>query len=332
MKKKIFTVFIDVDAVKRAHRIESVISKYLPLIRKGGNYVGLCPFHPDKHPSLRVSEKLQVYHCFACGAKGDVIHFVQEIEHCSFVDAVSKITGGHFVSPAAAEQPLPEVRKVVLKPSTERENAHFLESLLPYDPGEEVLREVYTLFGVGIAPWQPPRYYKTLSLERMGGRLIFPIHDAEGRLVGFSSRRLRDDNPRVPKYLNSSLSDGFDKSSILYGWHVALPEIRRTQAVYVVEGYKDALALHAVGLTNCVALCGTAFTHKQAELLCSQARQIYLLMDGDAAGLSAAMRIEAQLREQITCHKIRLPRGQDPDSLLLEKGVSGLRNLIGVVG
>ena len=330
MSRYPFTTTIDVEALKRAHRIETVVSKYLPLMRKGSGHVALCPFHPDKHPSLRISPNLQIYHCFACGAKGDVINFVQEIEHCTFVEAVQKIAGGQFTAPVVPEPPLPDRRPLVCKLRTEQENAQFLASLLPYDPGDTALEAVYRAFGVGISPMCAYDRYKTPSLQRMMNRVIFPLHNAEGGLTGFAARRIGDQNPAIPKYLNTALSDGFDKSATLYGLHHALPEIRRTQTAYIVEGYKDALALHAAGITNCVALCGTAFTPQQVDILCSQARQLYLVLDGDVAGLSAAVRIQMALRDRITCHKIRLDKGLDPDELFRRVGAVGLRAYIGV--
>lgn len=337
-----------VNSLKASLSIITVASRYLRLTRKGRYYLSLCPFHADKHPSLTFSPERNTYCCFACGAKGDAISLVQKLEACTFAEALSKLTYDALL-PAASRQACGSKRKAsapfrfafpesmlapaarreaVITPAIEVENQRLLRNLLPYLPGCESLTRMYLEFEVGISPnyFSPALHLR--SLTYMCGRIVFPIRNAQGALVGFSARRLRDDKAEVPKYINSSFADGFDKGAVLYGLHRALPEIVRTRTAYVVEGYKDAIALHAAGLTNSVALCGTAFTEQHAALLLPLIESLVLVLDGDLPGVAASQKIMDQMSSKVSCTQIFLPEGEDPDSMFRRYGGGELRFLL----
>ena len=334
---------LDIAAIKARYNITDIAARYFNVMRRGARFVALCPFHADRHPSLTLSPTHAAYHCFACGAKGDIFSLVQHMEKCTFVEAAERITGGLFT---AHTQPiLPPPAEAIISEQTRIENTHFLTSLIPYTPTCRELTATYKDFEVGIAPTQPTQYYQTYSLQRMAGRLIFPIRNKAGELVGFSAR-LRDkakertqetaqetaqertQKPSAPKYLNSSFTDGFTKGAHLYALHRALPFVQQTRTLYLVEGYKDALALHAAGLPNTVALCGTALTEQHIALLTSLAPQLQLLLDADKAGAAAAQRISQQLLHKVTCRICALPEGEDPDSLFTKQGAAWLRGMV----
>ena len=318
---------LDIAAIKARYNIVDVAARYFDVTRQGARFVALCPFHADRHPSLTLSSHHAAYHCFACGAKGDIFALVQHMERCTFMEAVARITGGTFTQ--QTPHVLPPLPEAVLSAQTAAENERFLQSLIPYTPACNALREVYRTFEVGVAPVEaavPP--YATYSLRRMGGRLIFPIRSKTGALVGFSGRLLTDaaahpapTTKPAPKYLNSSFADGFAKGAHLYALHRALPFVEQKRTLYLVEGYKDALAMHAAGFPNTVALCGTALTPQHILLLTSLAPQLCLLLDGDAPGIAAAQQIAQQLLHRVTTRICLLPEGDDPDSLLKKHGI-----------
>ena len=326
---------LDIAAIKAHYNITDIAARYVNVMRQGSKFVALCPFHADRHPSLTLSPTHGTYHCFACGAKGDIFSLVQQMEKCTFVEAAERITGGLFT---AHTQPiLPPPAEAIISEQTRIENTHFLTSLIPYIPTCEALKTTYQHFEVGIAPPQSTQYYQTYSLQRMAGRLIFPIRNKAGELVGFSARlrnkaqeaaqersQQRSQKPSAPKYLNSSFADGFAKGAHLYALDRALPFVQQSRTLYLVEGYKDALAMHAAGFRNTVALCGTALTEQHIALLTSLAPQLYLLLDGDKAGVAAAQRIAQQLLHKVTCRICALPEGEDPDSLVVKHGVGAL--------
>lgn len=357
--------------MKDSLNIVRVISRYVSLVRKGKAYVGLCPFHADKHPSLTVDPVRKLYHCFACGAGGDAITFVQQLEHCSFRDALQKLDlsttthtrgdGGALRGSVSgvrvrergeavdlfAPLPLPTVlgsgaeladvrAPFLIPPHVPAEHARFLRELLPYHVGCSELTAAYLDFEVGCAADLFRPTYHTRTLQMLRSRIIFPIRDVGGQLVGFSGRQRSDRTATAAKYINSSAADGFDKGAILYGLHRAKEAIELSGLVYLVEGYKDAIAMHAAGYRNTVALCGTAFTAGHRALLGRLATQVVLLLDGDAAGMAAAQKIVLALRsDPQTCaiYAVQhpLPQGEDPDSLFRQKGLCGFRRWMGTV-
>lgn len=214
-------------------------------------------------------------------------------------------------------------------------NRLFASLLQPYVPEDEALRETYRLFGVGIAPPEVPADYR-----KMRSRLIFPIRDEKGGLVAFAARR-RTDGEEGAKYVNSPASPVYSKSRVLYALDLAGEAIRERRFVFVTEGYKDALAMHAAGFTNTVALCGVAFTAGHLRLLAGYTQRIVLLLDADRAGEASMEKIVAMLscgtgpegeRLEPAClfevSRMQLPYGEDPDSLLHGSGFVSFRRQI----
>lgn len=292
-----------------APQIEEVIGRYVQLTRKGKSLLGLCPFHEDHHPSLSVNPEKQYFTCFACGEKGDVIHFLQKIERVSFGEAVKKlkIENGKLKIKSEVK---PEVKLTKRVCETEKQNLLFFSSLLPAASGDSDLTPTWLDFGVGTSPAMVVGEWKA-----MRNRLVFPIRDEEGILVGFGARRLTE-TPGSPKYINSPTSELYRKNEILYGLHIARKVIREKQYAILVEGYKDVLAMHAAGFRNTVALCGTALCDGHIALLKKYTSRVLVMLDADTAGRKASEKAVYLLRMQgIRAYGVELPEGEDPDSL-----------------
>lgn len=377
------------ERILRVATIEEVVAAYVPLQRSGAGYVGLCPFHADKHPSLHVHPGKQFFKCFACGEGGDLFAFVQKIEGCSFTEAMGMLAKRYSIDSRewtvdnyAGKKKRTDGKETAGKGTAGKEttgegttgkktdgrgtagfpdratnensddqlsvvhsqlsirtigaaNRLFASLLQPYVPEDEALRETYRLFGVGIAPPEVPADYR-----KMRSRLIFPIRDEKGGLVAFAARR-RTDGEEGAKYVNSPASPVYSKSRVLYALDRAGEAIRERRFVFVTEGYKDALAMHAAGFTNTVALCGVAFTAGHLRLLAGYTQRIVLLLDADGAGEASMEKIVAMLscgtdpegeRLEPAClfevSRMQLPYGEDPDSLLHGSGFVSFRRQI----
>lgn len=300
----------DINNIKQsAPQIEEVIGRYVQLTRKGKSLLGLCPFHEDHHPSLSVNLEKQYFTCFACGEKGDVIHFLQKIERVSFGEAVKKlkIENGKLKIKSEVK---PEVKLTKRVCETEKQNLLFFSYLLPAASGDSDLTPTWLDFGVGTSPAMVVGEWKA-----MRNRLVFPIRDEEGILVGFGARRLTE-TLGSPKYINSPTSELYRKNEILYGLHIARKVIREKQYAILVEGYKDVLAMHAAGFRNTVALCGTALCDGHIALLKKYTSRVLVMLDADTAGRKASEKAVYLLRMQgIRAYGVELPEGEDPDSL-----------------
>lgn len=324
------------DQIKQVARLEEVVERYLPLKRGGSSaktLIGLCPFHDDRHPSLHVNVEGQYYKCFACGEGGDLFRFVQQMEGCDFRQALKILAGWYSLSDADDCRPVkyPPVRKKnipVAKDKPElvspihitvllRNHRMVLDLLEKYIPEEEILREIYSLFEVGVASYfLPPDY------DAFCNRLIFPIRNEQGELVAFAGRyRGETEGTGIHKYVNSPSSPIYHKCEILYGLYQARDEIRKHKFVYITEGYKDVLAMHAAGFRNAVALCGTALTEQHATLLSRYTRCVIVMLDGDEAGQTNGVRSARLLAGKgFSVGRIILEPKQDPDSLLRKMG------------
>ena len=311
---------LEIEQLKSSLRIEEVVGRYVKLDRKGISYVGLCPFHEDHHPSLMVNPQKQTFNCFACGEHGDAIGFVQKMEHCNFMEAVGKLDIKRKIT-----HPLPPLERGQGVCHLTTKNYSFLSSLLPYACGNSELTPAYLDFEVGQSPVNVPKEWYA-----MRNRVVFPIRDEVGQLIAFAARKLTDDNPDEPKYINTSTANGYKKSENLYALYRAKETITRQGFVFVVEGYKDAIAMHAAGFTNTVALCGTALTTGQIDLLQKYTNRICLLLDGDKPGREAARKISLSLDPvSMEVQTIFLPEGEDPDSLFRRCGKEAFVSRIG---
>ncbi len=352
-----------IQEIKDRVDIVEVVSGYLPLKRSGVNNQGLCPFHQEKTPSFNVNSARQIFHCFGCGVGGNVFSFLMRMEGLSFPDAVRRL--GEKVGVEVEEEEISpaeirrrEARERLARINTEA-GSFYHQLLLEGDagsPGRRYLRqrgyegETVRSFQLGFAPegWETLAKYlaeKNFSAEdirktglvRPGkqdrgdydlfrNRLLFPIHDLQGQMVAFGGRVLDDS---MPKYINSPETDVYHKSKILYGLYQARDAIRNSGEALVVEGYFDVLALHRAGFTNAVATCGTALTPDHARLLKRYAEKILLIFDEDAAGRQATFRaMDALLPSGLSVSVVAMPAGEDPDSLLKERGEDGFRHCL----
>ena len=340
--------------------IVEVISSYLPLRRSGANYLGLCPFHQEKSPSFNVNAPRQIFHCFGCGVGGNVFTFLMRMEGLTFPEAVKRL--GEKVGVTVEETPVTpadrqrrDQRERLVK--INEAACVFYHRLLLEDaagaPARRYLRqrgyeaETVRAFRLGFAPDQWEALIQHLSsqgftaaemqaagLVRAGrdgrgdrdlfhSRLLFPILDAEGKVVAFGGRVL--DNG-TPKYLNSPETPLYHKGRILYGLYQGRDAIRQARTVLVVEGYFDLLALHRAGIANAVAACGTALTADHARLLKRYAETATLVFDADPAGRQATFRaMDALLPEGLTVNGVGLASGEDPDSFLAAAGPDAFR-------
>ena len=339
--------------------IVDVIERYLPLKKAGANYVACCPFHSEKTPSFSVSRSKQFYHCFGCGAHGSAIGFLMEYSGLGFVEAVEELAGqiGLQVPFQKTEDRRQKTEAAPLTEVMARAAKYYKEQLkacpkaIDYLKGRGLTGGIAARFGLGYAPdgWQNlaaafPDYQGKalvdcgLVIEGEGGRrydrfrdrIMFPILDSRGNVIGFGGRVIGQGEP---KYLNSPETPLFEKGRELYGLLQARQAIRDEDCVIVVEGYMDVVALAQHGVGNAVATLGTATTPTHVHKLLRQADRVIFCFDGDNAGRKAATRaLEASL-EQLADNKtigfLFLPPEDDPDSYVRTHGADAFRRLAG---
>jgi DNA primase len=333
-----------VEAVKAAANIVELIEARVRLRKVGGRYSGLCPFHQEKTPSFSVSPDRGTYHCFGCGVGGDSISFVRETESLDFVGAIEWLAE-RFRVPLEYEDASPEAdakrhRRQRLYALLDQA-ASFYERVLWETPAGEPVREYLTSrglgeevcreFRLGLSPVGAKLSKKAGEkdftreelaaaglLSRRGGdyferRLMFPLTDARGRIVGFQARKLHEDDPLRGKYVNSPESELFRKSNVLYGLNLARPAISKEDRALVVEGNTDVIALRQAGVLPVVASMGTALTEAQLKELGRLTRRVFLCFDSDAAGEDATLRgMELAAKQGFDVRVVALPSGRDP--------------------
>jgi DNA primase len=333
-----------VEAVKAATDVVEVISGRTPLRRSGARFTGLCPFHDERTPSFSVSPEKGTYYCFGCQRGGDAISFVEETEGVDFVGAIEWLAQ-RFNVPLEYEEASPEQdarrrRRERLYAVLDAASSFYERYLWDSQAGtearaylesrglaEEVCRE-YRLGlaarGATLARKAGERGFTQQELTGAGlvnrrgndyfqGRLLFPIADARGRVVGFQARRLREDDPLQAKYVNSPEGDLFRKGDLLYGLDRARTAIAREERALIVEGNTDVLALRQAGLGPVVASMGTALTERQLKELARLTRKLYLCFDADAAGEAATLRgMDLAAGQGLDVRVVALPPGTDP--------------------
>jgi DNA primase len=330
------------EVVAAADMVE-VVSGRTSLRTAGARYSGRCPFHEERTPSFSVNPADKLYHCFGCGKGGDVITFVRETENLDFAEAVEWLAERFRVNLEYEETSpqLEESRKrrdrlhAVLEQATSFYERHLWETaagapvrdyLTSRGLGEPVCRE----FRLGLSPGSglaQKAQQKGFTSDELRGagltnargsdyfpqRLMFPLADARGRIVGFQARKLHDDDPLKGKYVNSPEGELFHKSAILYGLNLARTAIAKQERAVVVEGNTDVIALRQAGFEPVVASMGTALTDRQLKELQRLSRRIYLCFDSDAAGEDATLRgMELATTLGFDVRVVTLPRGQDP--------------------
>ncbi|MGB7911401.1 MAG: DNA primase [Desulfobaccales bacterium] len=340
--------------IKDAARIEEVVGQYVQLTQKGKNLLGLCPFHADTSPSFTVAPEKGIFHCFGCGAGGNVFSFLMQHQRLSFPEAVQELARRYGI-PLTVKELGPEgsreTRKRTLAYEINQVAAGFYEATLKSAagrPGREYLAkreltaEVIQTFHLGYAPdeWDSLRRHlqsRGLSLEvaqeagllapRSGGgfydrfrnRIIFPICDRQSRVLAFGGRIIGQGEP---KYLNSPETQLYHKGRTLYGLPQAAEALRQTGVALVVEGYLDLISLQTRGIANVLATLGTALTREQVRLLKNLAPKVVLVYDGDAAGIKAMQRaFPLFAQESVPVRALALPPGQDPDDYARSRGV-----------
>jgi len=352
------------DEIRVRVPLADIVGKRVKLQRRGREWIGLCPFHNEKTPSFSVVEDKGFYHCFGCGAHGDVIGFVMRTESLSFPETVEKLAGEAglalpVTSPEDRQQL--EARGGLLK-ALEAACAWYEHQLrlgvgrpaLDYLKGRGLTDDTIARFRLGYAPDANDALKSALlkqgfkeselleaglisqpedgrpAYDFLRGRVIFPISDARGRIIAFGGRTLSDGQP---KYINSRESELFHKRRALYGLALAREASRKTGEVIVAEGYTDVIALHQAGFAGAVAPLGTALTENQIELLWKLAPEPILCFDGDTAGQRAAARAAERalplLKPGYSLRFALLPAGEDPDSLLRVHGPVALREMLG---
>ncbi len=347
------------------HKVDivDVIGSHVDLKKRGGNYVGLCPFHDEKTPSFTVSSPKQFYYCFGCGAKGDVISFL--INKCGFqfTDAISelaKIVGLEVPKGEKSykrfkeeDTKIKKLKEVLLKTARfYKQNLKDDKNAVSYLKKREISGTIAAKFHLGVASnnWQGlsklfDNYNSSLlqdagivldsdppgkKYDRFRSRLIFPIINLTGEVIGFGGRSLRDENP---KYLNSPETELFSKSREFYGLFEAKEHIIRSEEVVIVEGYFDVISLSQFSIKNVVATLGTSFTLHHFQKLTKWTKEIIFMFDGDLAGKKAAARslliiIPLMKSHNIVVKFVFLPSGYDPDTYIRKFGFENLKELI----
>src|SRR5215469_12727372 len=351
------------DELRQRVSLAEVVGRRVKLIRRGREFTGLCPFHNEKTPSFSVVEDKGFYHCFGCGAHGDVIGFSMQAENLSFPEAVEQLArrAGLEVPQETHEERERAERHATLQTAVDAACA-FFEKMLhgPEGRGARAYLEGRGLddaairrFRLGFAPDGRDKLKRAVmsstvpeallleagllrkpegggeSYDYFRNRVIFPIGDRRGRIIAFGGRVMDDGQP---KYLNSPDTPLFQKGRVLYGWALARVAAAKDPSAIVVEGYMDVIALHRAGFTTAVAPLGTALTERQIEELWRLAPEPVLCFDGDSAGQRAASRALARalpiLKPGMSLRFAILPPSEDPDSLILHHGASAMRELL----
>lgn len=338
-----------VEKIQDSLKIEEVISDFVTLKRNGAGYVACCPFHNEKTPSFHVSPAKGIFKCFGCGKSGSAISFVMDYEHCSYADALKYIAKKYHIE---VEEEELSAEEIVARQKREslyivNEFAYkFFISQLSTPEGTAVAMAYYhsrgledgTIAKEGLG-WAPTgrrsltdaalaaglkeEYLVEVGLtlkhddgtlsDRFRERVMFPIFSVSGRVIGFSGRALRSDNPA--KYVNSPESEVYVKSRSLLGIYAAKSEISKLDKCFLVEGNVDVVTLHQLGIMNVVASCGTSLTVEQIRLIRKFSSNLTIMYDGDNAGIKAALRgTDMALEEGMNLRIVLLPPGEDPDS------------------
>jgi DNA primase len=329
--------------VRAAVDMVELVAQYTPLRRVGARFTGRCPFHEERTPSFSVDPSNKLFHCFGCGKGGDAISFVRELEQLDFAEAIAWL-GDRFSVKLEYEEMSPQVEEArrrkdrlyaLLEQAASFYERHLWESptgepVRAYLDGRGLGEPICREFRLGLSPGHGlaakarEKGFGLAELRAAGlvnargndyfpQRLMFPLADARGRVVGFQARKLRDDDPLRGKYVNSPEGELFHKSAVLYGLNLARPAIAKQERAVVVEGNMDVIALRQAGFEPVVASMGTALTEPQLKEVARLTRRLYLCFDADAAGEAATLRgMELAHARQLDVRVVTLPAGEDP--------------------
>jgi DNA primase len=350
------------EKVKQQADIVRVIGEYVRLKKTGQNFSGLCPFHNEKTPSFSVHPVRQIYHCFGCGAGGDVFKFIMEMDKSPFPEAVRTVAEKCGIPVPRPRERSPEERQENQQRSAlvemHRMAAEFFQRHLrdtqegkiaaSYLEDRGLDRDSTARFGIGWAPSSgdamlrqlkqkyPEKLLEVSGLvsrgesgrfyDRFRGRIMFPISNETGKVIAFGGRAMGD---AMPKYMNSPETPIYSKSNVLYHLDRAKEELRKSDFAILVEGYMDAIAVARAGFTNVVASCGTSLAEPQIKLLSRFTRRVIVNYDPDTAGQAASERsLTLLLEKEFEVKVLALPGGADPDKFLKEQGTDAYRKLL----
>lgn len=349
------------EQVRNTANIVEVISGYVPLKKRGQNFWGCCPFHGEKTPSFAVNPAKNMFYCFGCHEGGDIFKFIMKIESCDFMEALKLLAGRYGI-------PVPERQKTAVEIRREKHRERIYETnatasrfyqacllktaygkgALAYLNGRGINQEIINSFSVGYALDSFTALLSNLGrhgykgeellaaglvaegrqqlYDKFRNRVMIPIKDPKGKIVGFGGRVL--DNS-TPKYLNTAETEWFNKRRLLFAMDVAYKAIRASRQAIVVEGYMDAISLHAAGISNVVASMGTAFATEQAKLLKRIADEVIFCYDSDSAGRKASVRAVSIARtEGLRVRIAGVPEGKDPDEYVRRYGKEAFLEVI----
>jgi DNA primase len=344
--------------------IIDVVGTFVKLKKRGSNYLGLCPFHNEKSPSFTVSPTKEIYKCFGCGRSGNSISFLMEHEKYSYVESLRWLAAKYNVEIEETET-TPEIKQQQLLADSlyainNFAQKYFTDVLFNNDEGQDVglsylkqrgfREEIIKKFQLGFNPLARDSFAKAALdsqfnldyLQKSGlvtirdekpadnyrGRIIFPVHNPSGKIVGFGARLIKN-NDKAPKYINTPENEIYVKSKLLYGSYFARMAIDKADECLLVEGYTDVVALHQAGIENVVASGGTSLTTDQLRLIKKYTSNLTIIYDGDAAGIKAALRgLDMALEEGLNVKLVLIPDKEDPDSYINKKGVTAFTDFI----
>ena len=325
--------------------IVDIIGERIPLTARGKNYFCVCPFHDDSNPSMSVSREKQIYTCFSCHATGNVFTFLMNYEHIDFKETLKYLgekvgidTGNiHIAKKSNKYDKLYEAYKLSLKYFQNNLNSNIGKIAKKYLLDRKIDDKLIKEFEIGLSldkrddltKLLTSKEYDLVTLNRIGlatdnydiynDRIMFPLYDVSGRVVGFSGRIYKDSGKN--KYLNTKETEIFKKGEILYHYHIAREECRIRKSVIVMEGFMDVIRASSIDIRNTVALMGTALTKEQVNLLKRLSNNIILCLDGDDPGQHATLNIGNMLFDMgVEVKVVVLPNPDDPDSFILKNG------------
>ena len=344
-----------IDEIRKSVDIVEIIKEYIPLTPKGKNYFGVCPFHQDHSPSMSVSQSRQMYKCFSCGAAGNVFKFVSDFENISFYEAIVKVGQKVGISLNISEYK-PKDQFDSEYQTMQLATAYFVNNLNTEDgiPAKKYLQErglneeIVKEFDIGLSlsnaslyQFMQKKKIDSKQLENLGlinrnglnftdvfqNRIMFPIHNIDGKVVGFTGRII--DADKSPKYLNSRETIIFKKGNILFNYHRAKQQIHLAKKVIIVEGNMDAIRMYCSGLKNTIALMGTSLTKEQVNFIQKLHSPVILMFDNDNAGEVATLTNGAMLEDAgIKVDVVRLSGAKDPDEYIIKYGVDAIKDNI----
>lgn len=341
----------EINRIKDSNDIVDTISKYIPLVPKGKNFFGVCPFHEDHSPSMSVSKEKQIYTCFSCGATGNVIKFIEDYENVSFMEALKILADRAGIILSVGPVSKKETNKngsfydiydLSSKFYHNNINTALGKSAKEYLKKRDIDEAIIKEFGIGLALKKHDMLTNLLInkkfdmniliksglvvrnehgyLDSYYNRIMFPLWDLTGKVVGFSGR-IYNGEKDAPKYINSKESEIFKKGELLYNYHRAKDEARKENRVIIMEGFMDVIRAYTIGLKNVVAMMGTAVTKEQALLIKRMAKDVILCFDGDRAGEKATLSCsEELLKIGVTPKIIHLEEDLDPDEYISTYG------------